>query len=403
MSTVSVVSKSSTASVLNHELEQFFPALAQFNSTAELENSPLYKQLRPQIEEVLQSIVIENHALPNVQPNNDKVIRAAAWNIERGVQIEGILHALQTHDELRERDLYLLTELDYGMARAHNLFIAREIAEKLKLNFAFAPCYIALTKGSGVEAFTEGENTKAIHGLALMSRFPLKNVHAVPLPNGKDKMFGSEKRLGQLRAIVADIEHPSGDFRAVVVHTDAHSSRLHRQMQMKLILDFLDTLEPLPVIIGGDWNTTTHNSQTANRAILGYWRRVMMGARNVAQNHYPFPERMFEKSLFEMLERRGFEYKKFNQIGCGTLHYDMNSFEKNTNLRDWIPEWCFPFIRWAMNQVGGRCSLKLDWFTGKNIELAPNSLPKVVGNLVTSDDVPLSDHDAIVLDFQLQK
>ena len=82
------------------------------------------------------------------------------------------------------------------------------------------------------------------------------------------------------------------------------------------------------------------------------------------------------------------------------LHYDMDSIEKNTNLGDWVPAWCFPFIRWAAGRVGGKVSLKLDWFTGKNIKVAPDSQPKVVGNL-KDGDIPLSDHDAIVLDFTL--
>ena len=72
-------------------------------------------------------------------------------------------------------------------------------------NYAFAPVYVALQKGSGVESESEGENTKSIHGLALFSRWPMKNVHAIPLPNGKDKMWGKEKRLGYLRALIADI------------------------------------------------------------------------------------------------------------------------------------------------------------------------------------------------------
>ena len=61
----------------------------------------------------------------------------------------------------------------------------------------------------------EGENTLSIHGLAMMSPWPMTNVHAVDLPNGKDKMWGKEKRLGWLAAMIADIEHPAGIFRAV--------------------------------------------------------------------------------------------------------------------------------------------------------------------------------------------
>ncbi len=292
-----------------------------------------------------------------------------------------------------------MTELDYGMARSGNRFVAQELAKNLKLNYAFAPVYIALQKGSGVESDAEGENTKSLHGLAIFSKYPIRNAQTVALPNGKDKMEGKEKRLGYLRALVADIAHPAGEFRAVCVHLDVHCSRKHRQKQMKIILEHLEKLPDLPVVIGGDFNTTTYNAQNARRAILGFWRRVMMGVNNVVENHYPHPDRHFEKGLFGELAARGFEYKKFNNEGIGTLHYDMENAAYNTNLRDWVPEWCFPFIFWASRKVGGKFSLRLDWFAGKNIELAENTKPSTVGDLKNEKGVPLSDHDAITLDF----
>ncbi|MCA1590512.1 MAG: endonuclease/exonuclease/phosphatase family protein [Acidobacteria bacterium] len=397
--------------ILDHKLNQYFPELLRFESTPELEKTELWQQIKQEVERVLNAVVQESvqsadfGALPSseerAQVRNLNRVKAAAWNIERGSQFEGIVDALTNHADLKRADVLLLTELDYGMARSRNRFVARDLARRLNLNFAFAPVYIALQKGSGVEEFAKGENTNSIHGLAMCSRYPLKNVHAVPLPNGKDKMWGKEKRLGYLRALFAEIAHPAGEFRAVTVHLDAHCSRAHRHRQMKIILDHLDTLSPMPTLIGGDWNTTTFNAQNATRAIAGYWRRVAMGVKNVAENHYPHPDRYFEKDLFLELETRGYDYKSFNEIGVGTIHYDVKSIEKNTNLRDWVPEWCFPFIFWAANRVGGQVSGRLDWFAGKDIELAPGSTPRTVGDLVDRFGVPLSDHDAIVLDFRL--
>ena len=285
------------------------------------------------------------------------------------------------------------------MARSGNRFVAQEIARELGLNYAFAPVYIPLQKGSGVESEMSGENTVSIHGLAMFSRYPMKNVHAVPLPNGKDKMWGKEKRIGYLRAIVADIEHPAGEFRAITVHLDAHCSRAHRHKQIKIILDHLDTLPLRPTLIGGDWNTTGFNSQSGTRAIFGYWRRVMMGPKNVALNHLPHPERFFEKRLFTGLEKRGYNFRDLNNLGTGTLHYDIGSIEKNTNLRDWVPEWCFPFIFWAAGRVGGKVSARLDWFAANGLELAPGTAPQTVGHLVDTEGKPLSDHDAITVEL----
>jgi hypothetical protein len=393
--TVETASQTSSPAILEHHLERVFPELLKFESTPEMEKSAVYRQIKPEVERILNAVVQENFAPPAFEKT--ETVHALAWNIERGNRFEGIVEALKDHPQLKDRDVLLLTELDYGMARSGNRFVARELARELKLNYAFAPVYIALQKGSGVEARVEGENTKSLHGLAMFSKYALKNVHAVPLPNGKDKMLGKEKRLGYLRALVADVEHPAGVFRAVTLHLDAHSSRKHRQRQMRIVLEHLETLEKLPTIIGGDWNTSTYNSQTATRAILGYWRRVMMGPKRIVRHHFPHPDRYFEKDLFGELEKRGYEYKNLNNLGIGTLHYDVGSIEKNTNLRDWVPAWCFPFIFGAARYVGGRVSSRLDWFAGKGIE--PKGKPQTISDLSDAGNIPLSDHDAIALDF----
>jgi hypothetical protein len=409
------VTPTASPAVLEHQLKRAFPDLLKFDSTAEMEESVVYQTVKPEVERILNAVVQENFApldlgfasaqapnpqsqIPSLKSNDDR-IRALAWNIERGSRFDGIVEALKNHERLRDKDLLLLTELDYGMARSANRFVARDLAEQLKLNYAFAPCYIALQKGSGVESSADGENTKSLHGLAMFSKYAMKNVHAVSLPNGKDKMFGKEKRLGCLRALVADIEHPAGIFRAVTLHLDAHSSRRHRHLQMTIVLDHLETLSTLPTVIGGDWNTTTFNAQSANRAIAGYFRRVAMGIKNVTKNHYPFPDRYFERGLFEELERRGYDYKTLNETGAGTLHYDMENAAYNNNLGDWVPRWCFPFIFWAARRVGGRVSARLDWFTGKGIKA--KGKPQTVGDLTDAENLPLSDHDAITLDFAL--
>src|ERR1043166_8724324 len=407
------------SAALHHELNQYFPELLKFESTREMETSELWKQIRPEVERILNAVVAEPIASGSGTAfdasDADLTIgakapayaggsaSALAWNIERGIRFDGIVDALKNNDDLKIKDILLLSELDHGMARSGNRFVAREIARELNLIYAFCAVFIALEKGSGVEAAMEGKNTASIHGLAMMSPWPMKNVHAVPLPNGKDKMWGKEKRLGWLRALIAEIEHPAGTFRAVTVHLDVHCSREHRRRQVRIILDHLDTLPPLPTLMGGDLNTTTFDAQTATRAILGYWRRVMMGVKNVATNHFPHPDRYFERGLFGDLESRGYEYKSLNQPGVGTLHYHIESIEKNTNLRDWVPEWCFKFIFWAAGRVGGSVSVRLDWFIGKGLQLAPGTKPATVGNLVDSDGLPLSDHDAITLDFELAK
>jgi len=397
---VPLESEIASPEILDHGLRKYFPELLQFESTAEMESSELYRKIKPEVDRILNAIVSSGSFASG---RNIDCVRALAWNIERGNRLPGIINAWKNDPRMKDRDVLFLTELDYGMARSANRFVVKELAEALQMNYAFAPVYIALQKGSGVEEFVEGENGNSIHGLATLSRHPIRNAHAIPLPNGIDKMRGKEKRIGHLRALIADIEHPAGTIRAVTVHLDALCSRAHRHRQMKIVLDHLDTLPPLPVIIGGDLNTTTFNSQNATRAILGYGRRVLMGVKNAVQNHFPHPDRYFERRLFNELETHGYEYRSLNETGAGTIHYDVESVEKNTNLRDWVPEWCFPFIFWAANRVGGGVSCRLDWFAGKEISLAPGSQPQTVGKLRDAEGMALSDHDAITVDFTLDR
>jgi Endonuclease/Exonuclease/phosphatase family len=309
---------------------------------------------------------------------------------------------LREHPQMSGSDVLLLTELDYGMARSGNLHVTRELARALGTCYAFAPCYINLSKGSGLESGAEGENAQALHGNAVLSRWPIRRAWSVALPNGKDKMKGREKRLGSQRAVVCDVEHPSGLLRAVSLHLDAHSSQRHRQRQMKVVLDFIESLSPrLPVLVGGDWNTSTYDSSRAVYSIVGFFRRVLMGVGNVIENHYLQPERWFERGLFSELDARGFRFRELNEPGAGTLHYDVKDLAANTNMGEWVPRWCFWWIEWALKDHGGRCSLKLDWFAGRGVLPDASRPPRVVGFLRGPAGEVLSDHDPIVLDFTL--
>jgi hypothetical protein len=126
-----------------------------------------------------------------------------------------------------------------------------------------------------------------------------------------------------------------------------------------------------------------------------------MGVRNVLQNHYPYPDRWFERHLFRGLERSGYRYRDLNEPGACTLHYNIEDLAANNRMADWIPQWCFWFINWALQKNGGRCSIKLDWFAGKAIESDPEQPPQVVGD-VHQEGAFLSDHDPITLTFRLQ-
>lgn len=266
------------------------------------------------------------------------------------------------------------------------------------MSYVFFPCYINLAKGAGVEYVAAGDNELGLHGNAILSRYPLRNVRPVHLENGKDKMKGREKRLGRQTAAVADIVFPNGTLTAVSVHLDANSSQRHRADQMRDILR--EVGGGGPAAIGGDWNTTTYNSSSATPAILGFWLRVFMGPDNVIRNHYLHPYRRFEKELFAELEKHGFDYRSCNALGERTTSYDVDDAKTHKNLREWVPAWCFAFIRWALRNHGGRCPLKIDWFAVRGLT---GREPAVLHEFREGRNPPLSDHDPIGVDVAFAK
>ncbi len=373
------------------QLTACLPVLARCRSTGEISEHPVYGSIRDTLAEVLSTCDTGDFTRKPAPPRSQ--YRLLAWNVERGIQFERQLEALRDHSYLKTCDVLLLTETDLGMARSGNHAVALELARELGMHYAFAPCYLNLSKGAGVEHEMDGKNRLGLHGNAILSRYPIRRVKAIPLKNGKDKMAGREKRLGRQVSLVGEIEFPNYSLTAVSVHLDAQSSQRHRHDQMRDVLNGLHA--DGPVVIGGDWNTMTYNSSRAVYAILGFWLRVFMGVDNVIRNHYLHPYNRFEKDLFRLLEAHGLDYRRCNRLGDRTASYDVEDPKTYKNLREWVPDWCFSFIRWALRNHGGKCPLKIDWFATRGLS---SKNPVIIHELRERRAVPLSDHDPIGMD-----
>lgn len=380
------------ARLVREHLRPRFPELAACESTPALLESSVYREVREFADTVLGTA--ESGRFAHAAPPPKQSYRVVAWNLERGIQYDGQLAALRTHPYLSSADVYLLTETDVGMARSGNRNIARDLARELGLDYVFAPCYLNLAKGAGVENQARGENELGLHGNAILSRYPIRNARSIPIGNGKDKMRGREKRLGQQAAVIADIALPGLELAACSVHLDAQSSQRHRRNQMETVIDGLSP--DGPAIIGGDWNTTTFDSSSAFTAIAGYWVRVMLGAGNTIRNHFLRPYNHFERDLFRLVEERGFDWRDSNVLDERTTSYDVDDEKAYRNLREWVPRWCFDFIRWALREFDGKCPLKIDWFAVRDAACAA---PTVLHEFREGRVPPLSDHDAIGIDL----
>ena len=162
--------------VVREDLAPYLPELGLCQSTAELLASATYRSIRPAVETVLESPEIGDFTAGAAPPRSS--YRLVAWNLERGIEYEGQLQEFRRHPYLSSGDVLLLTETDVGMARSANRAVAQDLARELEMHYAFAPCYLNLSKGAGVEHDSREENDLGLHGNAILSRYPIGNVPA---------------------------------------------------------------------------------------------------------------------------------------------------------------------------------------------------------------------------------
>src|SRR4249920_942795 len=94
-------------------------------------------------------------------------IRVVTWNIDRGLQLQRVIEFLAS----AKADILLLQEADENAKRTHHVNVAREIAQKLQMNYVFGREFEELTQGTRA--------SPAYHGQATLSRWPLANFRII--------------------------------------------------------------------------------------------------------------------------------------------------------------------------------------------------------------------------------
>lgn len=264
----------------------------------------------------------------NRSPLLGDFIRVVHWNIERGLEFNAIAaifdrnveiadyldkkefpedsekrrRFLEQAELLRNADVIVLNEVDWGLKRSDYRNVAEDLARKLKMNYAFGVQFIELSPIQFEEEFTavdpqqkeilelikvDPERYKGLHGLAILSRFPLENVRLVPFKtqpydwyssekNGFDlvemgkrqvsKAVFLEKALKEIRrggrttlyADISDPRFPSGKVTIAATHLENRTKPKNRVKQLKELLEEIKGLEH-PVIVAGDMNTSTQD------------------------------------------------------------------------------------------------------------------------------------------------
>jgi endonuclease/exonuclease/phosphatase family metal-dependent hydrolase len=311
--------------------------LVQLSST-----QPLSPELAEKLRLVTTAPFINNEAyFDGAKPRPLEVeglgssVRVAFWNLERGLEIDNILLFIkdkdsfmakvkeerkrakengksvrdvdlekipQEIDSLKAADVWILNEVDWGVKRTGYREIIRELGKALNMNWTYGVEFLEIDpKQLGTDQFNDGEDKasqeqlveefsvdkdrlRALHGNAVLSRYPIRSARIVPFTVGYDwfketklrplektkrqasKLVGEdtmrEVRRGQRMTLYVDLDMPQAPGQRVtiaVTHLENRTKPKTRRKQLQQLLTEVRGV-PNPVIIAGDMNTTGSDS-----------------------------------------------------------------------------------------------------------------------------------------------
>jgi endonuclease/exonuclease/phosphatase family metal-dependent hydrolase len=355
-----------------------------------------YRARRAEIEQVLDGFEWDLDP-PWLRPATraSRPVRVVAWNIERGKRFEALLGTLTGNPALADADVLLLNEVDLGMGRSGNRHVARELARALGMRYVFATHHVVLAPGDSSELDHGEPNTLALHGNAILSRFPIASFRATALPERTDKFHALEKRLGEKRTLICDLELPHGRVTVALVHLDPFCDRRHRARQLRRVLTELGRGSAERVLLGGDLNTHTEDFSGSLRATWNGLKKLVRFGFHGAVEQYMTPEVGWERQVFQVLSAGGLEIDGFNDRSRGTIYYDADDPAVVRKALDYVPAAAVRWMRRKLEPWGGRVPMRVDWFAGRNLEPLRAEVverPEWRGQLV-------SDHNPIVLEI----
>ena len=121
-------------------------------------------------------------------------------------------------DVLQSADVLVLNEVDWGMKRSDYRAVVKDLADALKMNWAYGVEFVEVDpKVLGTQSFADVENETerkeldelfsadksrllALHGNAILSRYPLRDVKLVPFQYQAYDWYNGEKKYGPLEA-----------------------------------------------------------------------------------------------------------------------------------------------------------------------------------------------------------
>jgi len=179
-------------------------------------------------------------------------IRVVNWNIDRGSQLQRVIEFLAS----ARADILLLQEADLNAKRTHHTNVAREIAQKLQMNYVFGREFQELIQGTHA--------SPAYHGQATLSRWPLSNFRIIRFQKQSNfwrphwfvpEIPPFQERIGGRLALVSEANMAGQTITTYNVHLESKGDDSLRCSQLDEVLtDAGRYALNTPAVLAGDFN-----------------------------------------------------------------------------------------------------------------------------------------------------
>src|ERR1700687_263504 len=193
-----------------------------------------------------------NFAVPRWAPCRPDSIKVVDWNIDRGLKLGGTIEFLAR----AKADIILLQEVDLNCRRTHHVNVAREIAQKLEMNYVFGREFQELTQGS--------KTSPAYHGQATLSRWPLSKSRILRFQKQSNfwrprwflpEVEPFQERIGGRRALVCETAIAGKRLVTYNLHLESKGDDALRYSQIEETLEDARRYEiSTPMVLAGDLN-----------------------------------------------------------------------------------------------------------------------------------------------------
>jgi endonuclease/exonuclease/phosphatase family metal-dependent hydrolase len=200
----------------------------------------------------MQEIESGNFSVPRWNLFSPDSLRVVSWNIDRGSKLRRVIEFLAGE----KADLILLQEADLNARRTHHFNVAKEIAQKLAMNYVFGREFQELTQGS--------KTSPAYHGQATLSRWPLSNSRIIRFREQSHfwhphwflpEIPPFQERLGGRLALVSDVNIAGKTIATYNIHLESRADDQLRFAQLAEVLeDSKRHTSNTAVLLAGDLN-----------------------------------------------------------------------------------------------------------------------------------------------------